>query len=156
MIAALAACSGTDPSYVARDPCAALAITTDAATSVQHDGICDALGLWRGRGVTAFELAALSVAPGAPPCPSIAVEFEDASANFHGVYDPASDRVLINRGITDRATLAIVVAHELGHVFGLAHVDADTRRSLMNPGNLLTPPTDEDQRELEALWGTCR
>jgi predicted Zn-dependent protease len=63
--------------------------------------------------------------------------------------------VLVNRAITDRAELAIVVAHELGHAFGLVHIDVATRASLMNPGNLTTPPTDADQRALEALWGAC-
>jgi hypothetical protein len=63
---------------------------------------------------------------------------------------------MINRAITDRATIAIVIAHELGHVFGLAHVEAVTRISLMNPGNVTTPPTAADQLTLEAQWGTCR
>jgi hypothetical protein len=25
----------------------------------------------------------------------------------------------------------------------------------MNPGNLTTPPTPDDQLEVEALWGVC-
>jgi predicted Zn-dependent protease len=63
--------------------------------------------------------------------------------------------VLINRDLVDRTALAIVIAHELGHVFGLVHVAATTRLSLMNPGNVVTPPTDADQRALEAMWGAC-
>lgn len=86
----------------------------------------------------------------------IEIRFGDAAETFHGVYDPSSATITINRALTDRAALAIVIAHELGHVFGLAHVAAATRASLMNPGNLATPPTDADRRTLEALWGTCR
>jgi len=67
-----------------------------------------------------------------------------------------ADRVLINRDLADPAMVAIVVAHELGHVFGLVHVSPAARLSLMNPGNLVTPPTDADQQTIEALWGRCR
>ncbi|HET7504797.1 MAG TPA: hypothetical protein VFK02_27430 [Kofleriaceae bacterium] len=152
MLAGIAACGTTDPSnsYVARDPCAALAIDTTTATPEQQGGIADALALWRGRGVAAFDLTA-PVGDAA----AIQIRFDDAAATFHGVYDPASASVLINRDLVDRSMLAIVVAHELGHVFGLAHVPLDSRRSLMNPGNVVTPPTDDDQRALEAMWGTC-
>ena len=146
MLAALAACDSPDQPYVARDPCVALAISAIDATSVQQDGIAEAQALWRAHGVAAFDGA---------PAASLEVRFADAASAFHGVYDPASDSVVINRGITDRATLAIVIAHELGHVFGLMHVASSSRVSLMNPGNLTTPPTDADQQTLEALWGTC-
>jgi hypothetical protein len=148
-LAALAACSGSDhPDYVARDPCASLAIISHASSALEHDGIGEALALWRARGVLAFD--ATADAAGA-----IEVQFDDAASVFHGVYDPDAGRVVINRRITDRTTMAIVIAHELGHVFGLAHVAATARVSLMNPGNVVTPPTDDDQRALESLWGTC-
>jgi hypothetical protein len=157
-LAVLAACSA-DPaaSHVARDPCAGLAVTPVDATPVELDGIAAAFTLWRDRGVSAFDpaMADPTVAPDAAGS-AIAIRFDDAAETFHGVYDPPSATIAINRAITDRTTLAIVVAHELGHVFGLAHIPAATRASLMNPGNLVTPPTDADQRTLEALWGTCR
>ena len=159
MLAALAACSGSARSeYVARDPCSALAITTGATTAAEHDGVAGALALWRARGVSAFDAPeATDDAPdGSTDAAAIEIRFDDAAETFHGVFDPAADRVVINRAITDPATLAIVIAHELGHVFGLAHVAPAARLSLMNPGNLIMPPTDADQRALEALWGTCR
>jgi hypothetical protein len=188
MLAGVTACGGTDPSgYAAHDPCAALVVSSAAATAVERDGIADALALWRGRGVSAFDQAAPGQAIGAaptaasePPGPTpgsmpgptpeptidgapdaapavaaIEIRFDDAGAAFHGIYDPASASVLINRDLVDRTTLAIVIAHELGHVFGLVHIAAAARLSLMNPGNLVTPPTDADQRALEALWGVC-
>ena len=148
---ALAACSGADPSYVARDPCAALAVTAPSATAFERDGIADALALWRARGVAAFDAETPDSAG-----PSIAIRFDAAGSAFHGVYDPPSNSVVVNRAITDRAMVAIVIAHELGHVFGLVHISASARVSLMNPGNLVTPPTDGDQRALEALWGACK
>jgi hypothetical protein len=157
-LAVLTACSA-DPaaSYLARDPCDALVLAPIEATPFELDGVVAARALWRDRGVSAFDPASAS-APAATgeAAPVIAIRFDDAAEAFHGVYDPPSATITINRAIADRTTLAIVVAHELGHVFGLAHVAARTRASLMNPGNLATPPTDADQRTLEALWGTCR
>jgi hypothetical protein len=167
MLAILTACSA-DPSasYLARDPCATLAVNAADATPLELDGIAAAFALWRERGVSAFDanpITADAMPAGAMPSDAtadtidaIAIRFDDAAETFHGIYDPPSATITINRALTDRPTLAIVIAHELGHVFGLAHVPAATRASLMNPGNLATPPTDADQRTLEALWGTCR
>jgi len=156
MLAVIAACGGADPGdgYVARDPCTPLAISiqrADPATSApQRAGTTAALALWRGRGVTAFD-------PAPDPAPdTIEIEFADAAATFHGIYDPAHAQVLVNRDLTDPQAIAIVVAHELGHVFGLGHIAPEERQSLMNPGNLVTPPTEDDQRTLEARWGSCR
>lgn len=157
MLAGVAACGDPTVSAVAHDPCVPLAILPSAPTDVERAGITDALALWRGRGVTAAAMN--DAAPALPPDATITVRFEDAAATFHGIYDPASASVLINRDLTrataDQAALAVVIAHELGHVFGLVHVDAGERISLMNPGNLVTPPTAADQQALEALWGAC-
>ena len=134
-----------------------MAITSAAATDAQRAGIAAAIALWHGHGVAAFDPAP-DGAPAAPagPAASVDIQFADAAEAFHGVYDPAGDRVLINRGITDPATLSIVIAHELGHAFGLVHIPPATRISLMNPDNLVTPPTDGDQQALAGLWGSCR
>ena len=154
LLVALAACgtATSSESYIAHDACAPLVVTAPAATDAQQSGIAGALALWRDRGAAAFDLAgAAAPATGA----TVAIEFDAAADTFHGIYDPSADRVLINRDLTDPATLAIVIAHELGHAFGLVHIAPGDRISLMNPGNLTTPPTDADQRALEALWGTC-
>ena len=154
-IAALAACSGPDGSEIpAHDACAQLAIVAVAPNDAQRDGIAGAQALWRDHGVAAFD-AAVDPAPAAPGA-TIEIQFADAAPAFHGQYDPAGGRVLINRDLTDAATLAIVIAHELGHAFGLVHVAPDERTSVMNPANLVTAPTDADQHAVEALWGRCR
>lgn len=55
----------------------------------------------------------------------------------------------------DGQPLAVTVAHELGHAFGLVHVDPSVRASVMNPGNLSTPPTAADAAQVTGLWGAC-
>lgn len=128
------------------DACAPLAlVTAAAATELQLAGIADAQALWRDRGAPALGLRA-----GA----TLEVRFERAAGNFYGLYDDESGLIFINQQITDPSVLSIVIAHELGHAFGLPHVT--DRISLMNPGNRDTPPTDEDQRALAALWGECQ
>lgn len=160
MLAAAACAACGDPQASegagAHDACAPLAITTSTATAAEQAGIDGALALWRDRGVSAFDAALPEATPAAAPGVTIDIQFADAAAVFHGVYDPTADRVLINRDLTDPATIAIVVAHELGHVFGLVHISPAARLSLMNPGNLATPPTDADQQAVESLWGRCR
>lgn len=144
-------CGGTD-STIDRtfDPCAPLAVVPVGASAVQEAGVTAALDLWRTQGVPMLGVG--SVVP-ADVAQSVEVRFEEASPAFHGLYDDEHAVVYINQGITDPEPLAIVVAHELGHAFGLPHVDE--RISLMNRGNLATPPTDGDRVALEALWGRC-
>jgi hypothetical protein len=160
-VCALSGCTAdSTESYIARDPCAPLALAAPTASAAEQAGIAGAVALWRDRGVAAFDPAPdasdpTTAAASAAALP-IEIRFDAAASTFHGVYDPATASVLINRDLADPATIAIVVAHELGHVFGLAHIAPATRLSLMNPGNLVTPPTAADQGALEARWGRCR
>lgn len=144
-LALFAACSANDSGSIAltHDACAPLALVSSAASTEQLEGIDAAQTLWRDRGAPSIGLRA-----GA----TLDVHFEDAAPAFHGLYDDTTGLIYINTDLREPA-LSIVIAHELGHAFGLVHVT--DRESLMNPGNLATPPTAEDQRALAALWGTC-
>jgi hypothetical protein len=148
LLLAVAACTsgrGDSTIDVTHDACAPLALVSAEATTVQREGIADAEALWRDRGAPALGLRAGS---------TLDVVFQDAASNFYGLYDDEFGVIYINQQITIRSTLAIVVAHELGHAFGLPHIT--DRVSVMNPGNLSTPPTEDDQRALAALWGNCQ
>jgi hypothetical protein len=85
----------------------------------------------------------------------IRVRFKDGAAFVHGLYDDESAELIINRNLSGERSRAVTLAHEIGHAFGLYHVDPDKRRSLMNPGNLDTAPTSEDVAALMALWDQC-
>lgn len=143
VLASLGACAAPSdaPIDVTFDPCHPPRIASDAgASAVQVAGIADAEALWQlgPTGVGALD-----------------VRFEPAADAFHGLYDDQAGIIYINDHLSDPPTLAIVIAHELGHAFGLHHVSPDVRASLMNPGNLVVPPTDADRRALAALWGAC-
>lgn len=85
----------------------------------------------------------------------IDVVFQDAAAAFHGFYDDERGMVFVNRGLTDEHQRAVTVAHELGHAFGLLHVESASRPSVMNPANLFIEPNADDAAALAALWGDC-
>lgn len=142
----LAACSaeGDAPIGLTHDACAPLALVSSIASSLQLDGIQAAQALWRDRGAPALGLRA-----GA----TLEVRFEAAAGAFRGLYDDREGVIYINDGIANESVLSVVIAHELGHAFGLVHVT--DRTSVMNPGNLTITPTADDQLELARLWGTC-
>lgn len=142
----LAACSAESDVTIERahDACAPLALVSSTASSQQLEGIQAAQALWRDRGAPALGLRA-----GA----TLEVRFESAAGSFHGLYDDKDGVIYINSQIDNDSTLAVVIAHELGHAFGLTHVS--DRVSVMNPGNLTTTPTADDQLELARLWGSC-
>ena len=126
------------------DPCAPLALVATAPTTAQQLALGDAQTLWRDHGAPSLGLRADA---------TLEVRFRDAAPAFHGLYDDEQGLIYINRDIVDEPTLAIVIAHELGHAFGLVHVS--DRASVMNAGNLSVTPTDADRDALATLWGSC-
>jgi hypothetical protein len=134
---------------VAFDACAALPLITDAGlTDAQAAGIAAAMPLWNDRAGTHLMMA---TDPGAPGLP---IHFQTAAPPFHGLYDAPSGQVFINNDLAG-APLAVTIAHEIGHAFGLVHVPADQRVSIMNPNNLIVEPTSEDVATLAGRWGGC-
>jgi predicted Zn-dependent protease len=145
----LIACStseGDTTIDITHDPCSGVRLIGDSSAS-QRAAIDAALALWAEQGV---DLA--GGANRASPS-SIEIVFEEAYAAFRGLYDDERGIIVINSTLTDPQSLSIVIAHELGHAFGLEHVT--DRPSLMNPANLTTPPTADDLVAVEALWGQC-
>ena len=143
----LAACSSEVPatSHVF-DPCQPIDIAVIDATDAQQQSVGDALARWRARGVAAFQIG-----DGA----GVQVVFTSGNPAVYGYYDEAAATVYVNAELADPAARAVTIAHELGHALGLAHVPADQRASVMNPGNLTIDPTDADVAAIRARWGAC-
>jgi hypothetical protein len=131
------------------DACAPVALVLDASlTTAQAAGVGAAIALWNDRAGTRL---ALTADQGGLVLP---LHFQTAAPPFHGFYDAPNGQVFINNDLSG-APLAITIAHEIGHAFGLAHVSSDQRTSVMNPNNLVVEPTTEDIDTLAMRWGAC-
>jgi hypothetical protein len=133
------------------DACQPLALVTDpSVTDIQAAGIAAGIALWNDRAGTR-----LTVAPADPgeAMPSVPLHFQAAAPPFHGLYD--GGQIYINDDLTG-VPQSVVIAHEVGHAFGLVHIAASERASLMNPGNMTIEPTASDIDTLSTRWGHCR
>jgi hypothetical protein len=149
----LAACGGAGDSQIdiTFDPCAPVAVVVDGeATPEQRASVEDAVRMWNQLGATRLTVAATA------DTPTIPIRFEDAAAQFHGVYEDEAGIIFVNRRLDDDHARAVTVAHELGHAFGLFHIETSVRISVMNRANLIVEPNLEDQAALTALWTACR
>jgi hypothetical protein len=148
-----AACTSAAPAGtpgLTFNPCAHLTLVPDAtATDAQTRGIAAGSALWN-------TIAGSELVPGtaSDPGPAVPVHFQVAAAPFHGLYDPPTGQIFINDDLSGQE-LAITIAHEVGHAFGLVHIAPDVRASLMNPGNLTVLPTPQDVATLADIWGWC-
>lgn len=131
------------------DPCAPLVLDLPADNPAAKASTQDAIAMWNHVATLQVTLAPTSGAPIIP------ITFEDAAAAFRGIYLDESGEIVINQRITDRRALAVTIAHELGHAFGLAHIAAAKRPSVMNPGNSSQAPNPDDAAALARLWGGC-
>jgi hypothetical protein len=139
---------------VAFDPCTPLALLPDAmASAVQQAGVVAGAALWNASAGSELVMATTSAADGGV-APVLPIHFQVAAAPFHGLYDAPNGQVFINDDLVGE-NLAITIAHEVGHSFGLVHIPPDVRPSLMNPGNLSVLPTPQDVATLAGLWGRC-
>jgi len=146
------ACGGGTggPMRTTFDPCEPLVVGLDAGvTDAERASVEAAVALWNR--VAAMRLTTLD-----PRAPVVPLHFQAAANAFHGLYDDAHGVVYVNQALaSDLPACTVAIEHELGHSFGLLHVPASTRASLMNPGNLTVGPTPADVTAVAAMWGAC-
>jgi len=141
------------------DPCARLVLVPDPGLSAaEAAGVGAGIGLWN-QAAHARVVMGTGASNSDPPSAAgetvvLPIHFQAAGAPFHGLYDPAGAQIFINTDL-DGHDRVVAVAHEVGHAFGLIHVPADERRSVMNSGNLDEEPNAADVAALTEIWGTC-
>ena len=138
------------------DVCQPISIVSASANDAESASIDVALEMWReldaypflrGDGGDAVQAQMVEQ--------KVEIVFEEAADVFHGLYDDERGVVYINTRLTDDHERAVTIAHELGHAFGLWHVERQARTSVMNPANLVVEPNTDDAAELRELWGPC-
>jgi hypothetical protein len=165
----LAACGGGGGAAVVYDPCRPLALdvggsasssasvsasssaSTTEVASVAAQTVPAAIALWNEGSDGETHLVRSSTFGEV-----LLVRPESGSPVIDGDYDPTQGAVDLNLDLGDSRARAIVLAHEIGHAYGLSHVDPAVRASVMNPGNTTVPPGPGDTDALIALWGDCR
>jgi hypothetical protein len=122
-------------------------LVDDGVSAAQSQGVRAAIDLWNGRALTRLESGTSLGDDFAIP-----LHFRPAAGPSHGFFNPLTGEILINDELTDHP-LAVVLAHEIGHAFGLVHVT--NRPSVMAPANLNVEPNADDVNALAQLWGPC-
>ncbi len=146
------------------DPCAPLVIAPVDGSAREKESVFRGVALWNDTAGSQLSVQGDGTldsddddadSDAADSAPVIPLHFDEAGSNFHGYYDDVGAIVYINDDMDDDRQRAITIAHEIGHAFGLLHVDVDDDASVMNDGNLETAPNDFDVDALRALWGAC-
>jgi hypothetical protein len=148
-IAFLTGCADAPPGAVERvfDPCATRVVVPNDATDEERASVDAALALWN-------EAAGLSLSRDGEGEP-LPIELVHTLPALFGAYDDRAGTILINRSISDPRARSIVLAHELGHAFGMLHAAPEGGESLMRAGNTSVPPTPLDVQRLRSLWDVC-
>jgi len=146
----LPACASESAVETTYDPCSPLTIALDpGASAAEVSGVEGAVLAWRE--VLPVQIVLGTGERGADVLP---LRFE-SGVSYRAMYWDSIGVISVSRELLDPADYPVAIAHELGHAFGLLHVDASERPSVMNVGNLALGPTADDAAAVRALWGSC-
>jgi hypothetical protein len=142
--------TGDEEPEIVYDPCSPLTIAVSAsATDHEQRGVAGAIAAWHVR-----LPIQMTIGSGARAEAVLPVRFISDSG-LRAVYWDAQGTISINRDLLAVEEYPIAIAHEMGHAFGLPHVGARERASVMNVGNVMLPPTEHDAGEVIARWASC-
>ena len=152
-LALLGGCAAPDDDIdILFSPCDPVLLHAVDASNEQSASVEAAAEMWNALG-TSVQTAEADALDTAEPLDDIPVWFDDAAPQFFGLYRDEVGDIVVNRSVTDAGQRAIVIAHELGHAFGLEHVS--DRVSVMNEGNVSVAPGEADARDLASAWPDC-
>jgi len=146
------ACAANEEVETTFDPCSPLEIVVTSDHVEDVEAVKAALAAW----ARVVPVGDVAVTPGTPAAGQLTVRFLDGEQPVRGMYYDSVGLVEISRDMLAPEVYPIAVAHELGHAFGLLHVEASTRASVMNVGNTTVEPTEQDAIEVIAKWASCR
>jgi hypothetical protein len=155
LLLAIAASGCIDPDTtidITFSPCDSIALRATNGTARQLNSIGAAVDMWNEIGTDTVLLLSDEVGSPSPEW-EIPVRFEEAAPQFFGIYLDESGDIVINDGLRDSDERSVVIAHELGHAFGLEHVSG--RKSVMNEENLAYHPDQGDAQSLMRAWPEC-
>ncbi len=143
--------SESGPFEVVFDACEPVNVVPAAdATAAELASIDEAVAMWNTTGVVQLRVGETHAAAILP------LRFEDAAPVFFGLYDDALGEIVVNRRLGSSRGRTITIAHELGHAFGLRHIQDGLRHSVMNQANLSYAPDATDAAAVQRLWGLCK
>ena len=147
----LGACAtNNETAAITFDPCSPLAVAVAPTIGeAERAGVDAAIAAWDARIPTQ-----MVVQSGADSNPRLVVRFMTGSA-LRAVYWDDSGQIAISSDKLAPEEYPIAIAHEMGHAFGLPHIEPNERASVMNVGNVVLGPTEEDAADVAAIWPSC-
>lgn len=137
------------------DACQPLLLDAQDGSAKEKLSIAEAAQLWNDIAGTQLTVDPAAFADERAADAVVPVFFDKAGAAYHGQYDDKEGVIYVNDDIESDHARAVTLAHEVGHAFGLFHVDVDDDVSVMNNGNLVTEPNGFDVDNVQKLWGAC-
>lgn len=146
----MAGCASDDIEHT-YDPCSPLTLAVeDGLGDAERRGVEDAIAVW-----TQVVPARITIGSGTRAPDVLPVRFEPGDTFYRAIYWDAFGEIAISRDRLAPEHYGIALAHEMGHAFGLHHVEPSERISVMNVGNLEQGPTEDDAAGIAALWPSC-